>query len=154
MNISLRPATPADAEAVADLYLASRKTFVTFAPLAHSEAEVRMWIADILIPSGNVTVTVSGEQVVGMMATAQEDGYSWIDHLYLAPAFVGRGIGSLLLAQAMQQLSPPLRLYTFQENAGARRFYERHDFQAIAFSDGQDNEEHCPDVLYEWAGTP
>lgn len=43
----------------------------------------------------------------------------------------------------------PLRLYTFQANHGAMRFYERHDFLAIAFTDGQANEERCPDVLYE-----
>jgi len=153
MNLSLRPATPDDAEAIADLYLASRKTFVSFAPLAHSDTDVRHWIATILIPSGTVTVAVSDEQIVGMMATSHENGYRWIDQLYLAPAFAGRGIGSLLLTQAMQQLNPPIRLYSFQVNTGARRFYERHGFLAIAFSDGKENEEQCPDVLYEWTLT-
>jgi hypothetical protein len=33
----------------------------------------------------------------------------------------------------------------------ARRFYERHVFKAVQFSDGQSNEEKCPDVLYERA---
>jgi ribosomal protein S18 acetylase RimI-like enzyme len=150
MQISLRRAERTDADAVADVYLASRKACVSFAPPAHSDAEVRRWIADVLIPSGGVTVAVRGEQIVGMMATVHEQGYDWIDQLYLDPAFVGAGIGSLLLAQAKQQLNPPIRLYTFQANAGARRFYERHGFRAIAFGDGQGNEEKCPDVLYEW----
>jgi GNAT superfamily N-acetyltransferase len=67
------------------------------------------------------------------------------------PAWVGRGIGAVLLAHALRSLAPPVRLYTFQANAGARRFYERHGFAAIEFSDGQANEERRPDVLYEFA---
>ena len=41
-----------------------------------------------------------------------------------------------------------MRLYAFQQNEAARRFYERHGFVAIAFGDGSTNEERCPDVLY------
>jgi ribosomal protein S18 acetylase RimI-like enzyme len=63
---------------------------------------------------------------------------------------VGQGIGKLLLEGALAHLQLPVRLYTFQANTGARRFYERHGFVAIEFSDGQGNEEKCPDVLYEW----
>ncbi len=150
MEITLRPAVPTDADAVAEVYLASRKGFVAFAPLAHTDAEVKQWITHGLIPSGQVTVAVQGQQVIGMMATSSEDGSNWIEHLYLAPVFTGLGIGAQLLAQAKAELGPPLRLYTFQENAGAQRFYERHGFRAIGFSDGADNEEKCPDVLYEW----
>jgi len=149
-HILLRSATQADAESAADVYLASRKALVGFAPLAHTDAQVRQWIAGLLIPSGGVMLAANGTQVVGMMATSQQGGHGWIDHLYVAPAFVGAGIGARLLARAKAGLGPPLRLYTFQANAGARRFYERHGFEAIAFSDGQNNEEKCPDVLYQW----
>ena len=38
---------------------------------------------------------------------------------------------------------------TFARNAGARRFYERHGFVAVAFGDGTGNEEGEPDVRYE-----
>lgn len=150
MEITLRPAVSADADAVAEVYLASRKAFVAFAPLAHSDAEVREWIAQVLVPAGQVIVALRGEQIIGMIATSTESGFHWIDQLYLAPGFTGVGTGSRLLEQAKAQLGSPLRLYTFQENAGARRFYERHGFQEIAFSDGAENEEKCPDILYEW----
>jgi ribosomal protein S18 acetylase RimI-like enzyme len=153
-DVELRPATQADSEKVADVYLASRNTFLDFAPMAHSEAEVREWIANHLLPSGGVMVAVAGrdmDAVVGMMALSREDGVGWIDQLYLLPSAVGLGIGSRLVEQAKSELGPPIRLYTFQENAGARRFYERHGFRAIAFGNGSKNEEGCPDVLYEWA---
>lgn len=146
----LRPATPADAGAVADVYLASRRTFVAFAPLAHTEEEVRGWIASYLIPSGGVIVAEADGVVVGMMALSREGEIGWIDQLYLHPSVVGLGIGTRLLERAKAELGPPIRLYTFQANAGARRFYERHSFRPIAFSDGSSNEEKCPDVLYEW----
>jgi RimJ/RimL family protein N-acetyltransferase len=42
-----------------------------------------------------------------------------------------------------------LRLYTFQCNEGARRFYERNGFTAVAFGDGSGNEEGEPDIRYE-----
>jgi GNAT superfamily N-acetyltransferase len=77
------------------------------------------------------------------------DRLSWIDQMYLDPTHVGRGIGALLLAHALATLPRPIRLYTFQRNEGARRFYERHGFRAVEFSDGSGNEERCPDVLFE-----
>ena len=152
-DVTLRPATDTDAEQVASVLLASRKQFVAFAPMAHRDDEVRAWVANLLIPGGGVSVAVAGssnEGIVGMMAVSHQDGVGWIDQLYLHPSWVGRGIGTRLLDLAKESLGSPIRLYTFQENAGARRFYERHGFRPIAFGDGAENEERCPDVLYEW----
>jgi GNAT superfamily N-acetyltransferase len=75
---------------------------------------------------------------------------SWIDHLYVHPAWVGQGIGTRLLALAQQQLPGPIGLHTFQENHRARRFYESRGLRAIAFGDGSGNEEQRPDILSEW----
>jgi GNAT superfamily N-acetyltransferase len=106
-------------------------------------------VASHLVPTGGVTVAELHGQVVAVMATSNAEELSWVTQMAVDPALVGQGIGSLLLAHAMRNLSPPIRLYTFQANVGARRFYERHGFVAIEFTDGQANEEHCPDVLYE-----
>jgi GNAT superfamily N-acetyltransferase len=155
-DVTFRPATDADAEGVASVFLASRKAFVAFAPVAHADDDVRAWAANVLIPGGGVSVAVaagSREAVVGMMAVSKKDGVAWIDQLYLLPSVVGRGIGTRFIERAKESLGGRIRLYTFQENAGARRFYQRHGFRAVAFSDGSDNEEHCPDVLYEWAAS-
>ncbi|MBC8135414.1 MAG: GNAT family N-acetyltransferase [Fibrella sp.] len=145
-----RPATSDDAEAVADVYLVSRRTFLSFAPLAHSELEIRGWIRDILIPTGQVTVAEESGKIIGMMATSRDSDAGWIDHLYLLPGDTGRGIGSAFVARAKAELGSPIRLYTFQENHAARRFYEHHGFVTITFGDGSGNEEQCPDVLFEW----
>ena len=149
----LRPATDADAGQVADVYLSSRRTFVAFAPLAHSDDDVRNWVTNVLIPAGGVSVALargSDKNVVGMMAISRDGGIGWVDHLYLIPAVVGRGLGGQFIEHAKETLGSPIRLHTFQANTGARRFYERHGFRALEFSDGATNEERCPDILYEW----
>lgn len=151
MNVALRRAVPDDAPLVAEVLLASRKMFISYASSAHTDAEIRQWVSETLIPSGDVTVACDGMSIVGVLATAREADASWINQLYLLPSCVGRGIGARLLGHALQSLSLPLRLYTYQANARARSFYERHGFRAIAFTDGHANEERCPDVLYELA---
>ena len=145
-----RAATGADADAVATVYLRSRKELVACAPLAHPDADVREWIRRRLIPAGGTTVAVVDGLVVGMLAVSRGAACGWIDQLYLLPEWVGRGIGTRLLDIARAALAPPIRLYTFQCNHAAKGFYERRGFEAIAFGDGSANEERCPDVLYEW----
>lgn len=152
MQIIVRAASPDDAEAVAKVLCASRREFLAFAPMAHSPEEVRGWIAEVLIPGGGVYVATQDELVVAMLAISCGHDQQWIDQLYVMPGRTGQGIGALLLQAAHGRLKPPICLYTFQANAGARRFYERQGYRAIAFSDGSGNEERCPDVLYEWRG--
>ena len=49
---------------------------------------------------------------------------------------------------ARQRQPGQLQLWAFQSNAGGRRFYERHGFAAVEFTDGAGNEERWPDVRY------
>lgn len=74
MDFTLRSAGATDAEEVASVFLASRKAFLPFAPSAHSDTEVRSWIAERLIPSRAVVVAESETRIVGMMATSTVDG--------------------------------------------------------------------------------
>ena len=84
-------------------------------------------------------------RLVGIIAFRE----GWIDQLYVLPAWQGRGVGATLLGLATGSQSS-LRLWTFQKNTGARRFYEKHGFRAVELTDGSRNEEREPDVLYEW----
>ena len=84
-----------------------------------------------------------------MLVVSCQAGVGWIDQLYVQPGWERRGVGSRLLAAALQSLPRPVRLYAFEQNHGARGFYERWGFVAIRFGDGTGNEERVPDVLYE-----
>ena len=147
----LRRAISADAERIAQILIDVRTAFMPYAPLVHSPAEVRTWVGEFLVPSGGIVVAESKGAIVGVVATERKDACSWITQMAVDPAHVGMGIGSMLLQHVLDVCPPPVRLYTFQANAGARRFYERHGFRPLRWSDGQENEERCPDVLYELA---
>jgi len=76
----------------------------------------------------------------------------WVEQLYVLPGWQGRGVGRALLEMAKAE-NTELRLWTFQRNLEARRFYERRGFIAIDETDGSRNEEREPDVLYRWVDT-
>ena len=143
----IRRATAADAAAVADVWLLSRKASVPAIPApVHDDADVRRYFAHVVIPERETWVVDLDGEVVALLAL--EDG--WVDHLYVHPDHVGHGLGSELLELAKRRRPDGLDLWTFQSNAGARRFYERHGFTAEATTDG-DNEEGDPDVHYRWS---
>ena len=138
----------ADADATATLYLASRRAMLPGLRDPHSEAETRAWMRDTAFTRYSVRLAEVDGEIVGFAA---RDG-AWLMQLYVKPGWTGRGIGSTLLEAILAEATaatPILRLYTFARNAGARRFYERHGFVAVAFGDGTGNEEREPDVRYE-----
>jgi pimeloyl-ACP methyl ester carboxylesterase/GNAT superfamily N-acetyltransferase len=145
-DVTIRRATEADAPAVGDVWLASWRATFDFAP-GHPDDAVRTWLAQELIPSTEAWVALDpAGRVVGLMALSE----AMVDQLYLAPDWIGRGLGARLLDLAKAQRPGGLDLYCFQVNGRARRFYERHGFAAIAFGDGSGNEEHQPDIRYAW----
>jgi 6-phosphogluconolactonase len=144
--ISLRRAEVADADAVADVWLTAFDATYDFPP-AHSEVEVRDWIRRLLLAE---TETWLAEDRSGCVVGFMSLGVDMLDQLYILPGWTGQGTGARLVALAKQRRPGGLDLYTFQVNSGARRFYERHGFVAVAFSDGNANEERQPDVRYRW----
>lgn len=151
-TLQIRGARPADAQRVASCYLAARKTLLPYAPLPHDDAAVLDWVQQRLLPAGGVTVALEAGAVVGLIAVATRDDGHWIEQLYVHPARWRRGVGSTLLQLSLGRLAGAVRLYCFEPNRDARRFYERFGFTAIGFGDGSGNESQCPDVLYERQG--
>jgi GNAT superfamily N-acetyltransferase len=144
--LAIRAATDDDAAPIAELLLRARKAAVpAIPPLVHDDDDVRAFVRWKLVPEREVWLGVEGTVIVGVLAL--EDG--WVDQLYLEPTHTGQGIGTELLEHAKRCRPGGLDLWAFQSNTGARRFYERHGFVAVAFTDG-DNEEGEPDVHYRW----
>jgi GNAT superfamily N-acetyltransferase len=144
--VSIRRAHPSDASEVAAVFLASFHATYEF-PLAHTDDEVRGWVRDILLPGGQTWVAVDQDDaIVALMEVKPGD----LDQLYVRPDRLGEGIGRRLLEIAKAESPDGLRLYTFQVNDRARRFYERNGFVAEWFGDGSTNDEGQPDVRYVW----
>jgi GNAT superfamily N-acetyltransferase len=149
MELTLRRATDSDAAAVSDLYLRARKAAVPIISMtAHTDEEVRAWIAEIVIPRLEAWVA-EGDALAGLLVLDDD----WVDQLYVDPELTRRGIGTQLIELAKRERPGGLRLWTFESNAGAQRFYERHGFRAIDRTEG-DNEEGAPDILYVWDRHP
>lgn len=144
----IREATSDEAPAVAELFLAVRRSMEHVAPTVHADEETRAWIAGRLFRETAVTVAIMDGALAAMMATRP----GWIDQLHVHPRFQNRGLGAALVQTAKRSPagSAGLQLWTFQANAGARRFYARHGFAEVEWTDGQRNEEKTPDVRLEW----
>lgn len=149
VEVIVRSALRTDAGRIADVLILSGREFLPFAQSPHSDDETRSWVASYLLRVENVLVALVSGEVVGVAATTRDAGFSWITQMYVDPAYVRNGIGSLLLEHSLKGLPRPVRLHAFEENLRARHFYERRGFVAIGYSDGSDNEERCPSVLYE-----
>ena len=111
----------------------------------HTPDEDRAFFRDQVFAACEVWGALDAGGLAGVIAF--RDG--WIDQLYVLPGFQDRGLGSALLEVATRP-KRPLKLWTFQKNAGARRFYESKGFVEIERTDGAENEQREPDVLYEW----
>ena len=142
----IRRATAADATAVAEVWLRSRKASVPAIPApVHNDDEVRSWFVELVVPERETWVAEVDGEVVGLLVLDGDD----VDQLYVDPAMTGQGVGSRLLARAKAERPGGLELWTFQANAGALRFYARHGFVEAARTDG-DNEERAPDLRLAW----
>ena len=134
---------------MSDVWLGSRHASFPAIPLpVHSDDEVREWFATVVLPTREVWVAAVDDEVVALLVLEGD----WVDQLYVDPDWTGRGLGTRLLEVAKAERPAGLDLWAFQSNTGARRFYERHGFIAVAMTDG-DNEEGAPDVRYRWSGT-
>ncbi|MDF1793115.1 MAG: GNAT family N-acetyltransferase [Thalassobaculaceae bacterium] len=150
--ISYRPAVASDAPAIARILRASMRAAMPWLPDLHTADEDRRFVESRLLADSSVTVAVDDgaeapDAMVAYMAVS--DTGRWVEHLYILPGHWRRGIGSTLLRRA-QDDAEQLKLWAFQRNLPARRFYEAHGFRAVEFTDGAGNAEKTPDVLYLW----
>lgn len=121
-----------------------RTACLPYLPDLHTSAEDLAFFRD----------RVFHECAIWVVGEAPIDGFcawrpSWVDHLYIHPDRHGQGLGTALLSRAMAAYSL-LRLWAFQRNTQALRFYAARGFRVVERTDGSRNKEREPDVLLEW----
>lgn len=147
-ELIFRRAGPDDAAAIGDVWLTSWRATFAFPP-GHPDDDVRRWLREELVPQAETWVATDPAEagrVVGMMALSA----TMIEQLYLAPEWVGRGVGHRFVELAKERRPAGLELYCFQANHHARTFYEGQGFVPVAFGDGSANEERQPDIRFAW----
>ncbi len=146
MAITFRRATSADASEVATLYIASRRGAAAYLPTVGTDDEIRAFVINQMVPERETWVAEDGGRILAVLVLQHDE----VDQFYVAPGEQRRGIGDAMLAHAKHLRPAGLRLWAFQRNAPARRFYEARGFIAIKFTDGATNMEREADVLYQW----
>jgi putative acetyltransferase len=141
----LRRATLSDMPAVAGLHRLAFFHAMPHMPVLHTPEEDLAYYEGSVFPKSEIWVIEKSGMIAGFIAYRAER----VDHLYVHPSYHGQGLGSTLLGVAKCS-ADSLRLWTFQCNSKARRFYERHGFFIEEGTDGAGNEERQPDVLYAW----
>jgi ribosomal protein S18 acetylase RimI-like enzyme len=144
--VNLRRLTLEDMDAVARIHRHAFDERLPWLTGLHTPEEDRAYFRGPVFEACEVWGAEVDGEIVGFIACRE----GWIDQLYVNPDAQGQGAGSILLAQAKARF-PELRLWTFQRNAGARRYYEARGFVLETMTDGSHNEEREPDVLYRWA---
>ena len=145
MPYKLRRATIADADAIAAVFSPSFR-LLTFLPALHTVQEDRWFIEHVVLRECEVTVAEDESGIVAFLARDGEE----VRLLYVHPDHLGSGAGTQLIEAAKASGVAALELWCFQANTRGRRFYEKHGFRAIRFTDGARNEEKTPDVRYRW----
>ena len=144
MSVTLRQLTRDEMDQVAVVHRTAFDERLPWLAGRHTPDQDRAYFRDRVFAECTVWGALD-DALVGFIAFRP----GWVDQLYVLPEWQGHGIGRALLHIAMTA-SASLRLWTFQRNAGARRFYERLGFTAIEHTDGSRNMEREPDVLYRW----
>ncbi|MFG3321887.1 GNAT family N-acetyltransferase [Streptomyces sp. NPDC048171] len=145
--VVLRRASAADARAAADVWLRSFAAALPTVVRPRTDDEVRAYFRHVVVEQHEAWVAEEASGVVaGVMVLEGEE----LSQLYLAPERRGLGLGDRFVALAKERRPAGLELWTFQVNAPAHRFYERHGFTAVERTDGSRNEEREPDVRYVW----
>ena len=103
---TIRPARREDAEPIADVHLDARRVAMPWLPVLHSRDDAIGYFADHVLVREEVLVAEVDQQVVGFIALAANH----VDHLYIAPAHQGRGIGDRLLARAKLPVAPVTKM--------------------------------------------
>ena len=109
----------------------------------HTPEEDRWYFRERVFPVCEIWGALDDVTLIGIVAFRQD----WIDQLYVLPSAQRHGIGTALLDIARGAFSS-LNVWTFQRNTAARNFYESRGFLKIKETDGADNAEKEPDILY------
>lgn len=150
--MELRPATPSDAAALADLgvrsfvakfgHMYTAEDLANFLAESHSEAKIAKEIAD---PQMRVMLAEADGRLLGYCKLVMACG--WPEHarggkvielkqLYTDPETTGRGIGASLmdwaLAAARDHAADEMQLSVWSGNDGAQKFYGRYGFGKVA----------------------
>lgn len=171
MTAHLRPATPADAPALADIGRASftaafgrlyrPEDLAAFLAEYRTPERFRQHLADpptliqVAEEDGRIAaycLIVRGQPCAGRPEPRPERPV-FLSQLYCAADMTGRGLGAALIEWAIGEArawrADAVQLSVYSENFGAQRFYQRYGFAKVADVDFWVGNHRDAEFLYE-----
>ena len=171
MTATLRPATPADAPALAEL---GRDSFVAAFGHLYQPDDLAQFLAEYRTPEkyldhlADPPTLVQLAEVDGRLAAycmivrgqhfdeqdePRPERPVFLSQLYCAPGMSGHGLGAALIEWAIEVSrgwgADAVQLSVFSENYGAQRFYQRYGFAKVADIDFWVGSQRDDEFLYE-----
>ncbi|MFF6874229.1 GNAT family N-acetyltransferase [Streptomyces sp. NPDC012474] len=124
----MRPARPADVEAIAELRAVVMRPDLERLG-RYDGHRVRQRLRDGFSARHTSVITTVGAFAGSVTLRPSETGH-WLEHFYLAPALQGRGLGSAVLRTLLSgtDASGHLVRLNVLQGSPARHLYERHGF--------------------------
>lgn len=144
---SIRPFQPQDEAAVVKVWHRAGLLAYPYLPTwqTFSLEQAQRVFGEHILGRCQIWVATVDETIAAYLAL---DG-SYIDRLYVDPAWQRNGLGVLLLEKAQELHPSGLTLHTHVQNKPARAFYEKHGFEVVKFGISPPPES-APDVEYRW----
>lgn len=121
----IRPYEPRDLEQLQEAFLSASRIGHPFLDEAFLALERRR-LPELYLPATKTSVFEQDGRVVGFLSLLEDE----VTALFVAAEQQGQGIGRALLDHAWSR-TDSLGLVVFEENVGARAFYERYGFRRI-----------------------
>ncbi|MBS1789121.1 MAG: GNAT family N-acetyltransferase [Acidobacteria bacterium] len=102
--LSIRRANSEEAAALTDIAFAAKRHW------GYPESWIEIWRDDLTITAefierNEVFAAIENGELIGFYALVKSEGRTELDHLWVLPEWVGKGIGRQLLAHAMDRAS-------------------------------------------------
>lgn len=130
-SVEVKPAAGVGLASLLDIYNASRGGVGCY---SGEVLDIERFSA--LVDGEEIHVAISDRTIVGFVSVWAADRF--IHHLYVAPQYQGRGIGSELLRTCENVYGAPLSLKCDTCNERARRFYRKKGWLPIEKGVGVD----------------
>lgn len=142
--IHVREAIDADLDQIASVWLQGWHATGLADKSSPTETELRTRLDSELAGGWTIDVACAGEAVIGMLATAP----GLLSQLFLAPDWIGKGVGSALFRRATERLPDGFTLWTQPANTRARAFYESRGMWLDRIGKRTDKDEVA--AFYRW----